>query len=172
MANVKIIFWVLVVVLMATVVKYLCNNLSDKGAPDSGASYSMMESQRRGVFLYPIKIIPNRFYWEGREIRVKEAWVERRCKIKYLLVWISKKEFVDGYKICFTLEDNEDLLGGIRALLRVDKNSFSRQVCSSQTVFYLDSFEKFSLENFKPFGMALAKHWNEEVEYNILITIR
>jgi len=39
--------------------------------------YSVRESKMRGCYLYAIAFEPNPITWKGKEIRIKEAWLEQ-----------------------------------------------------------------------------------------------
>jgi hypothetical protein len=66
--------------------------------------YSVRESKRRGCFVCPVSFTPNTINWQGKQIELGEAWLERRTE-RYgpFALFLPLYKTVPGYNLCFTL---------------------------------------------------------------------
>jgi hypothetical protein len=137
------VFSVAVVLLLAgTGVKW-CYNQAAGGGPISPPCTSSRRSRLARVFAYPAAFHPSIIEFHGHEITVREAWVERRSKIRHLLVWIPYREQLDGYALCFSLSGGKEVFekvsGSDTPLWVMDdmNQGFTRTNSpSGRTVFY------------------------------------
>src|SRR5262245_31031664 len=69
-------------------------------------SGTMQESTSRGAFIESLDITPKRIPWNGKEVVVKEAWLERSTELVYVYVIIPfvleypHYRKVNGYHLC------------------------------------------------------------------------
>jgi hypothetical protein len=81
-------------------------------------SYSIRESKERGVYVCPVSVEPCVINWEGHEIVIKEAWLEKASVRPF---WQTPTFYVNritsGYFLCFNLS-NLHSAQGVRGLYK------------------------------------------------------
>ena len=83
------------------------------GAAFSGVLYPPFltagEAQRSLTYVCPALIEPKEIDYKGQRIEFGEAWVEKRSKPSWFLVWIPYRKIVKGYELCFTIKTGNEL---------------------------------------------------------------
>jgi hypothetical protein len=101
----------LLLLIVATPVKWAHNVLCDKTSFDA-ASRSSLEARLRRSFVCRARFVSPVFEYQGKKIAVDEAWVERRSKLRWTLVWFPYFENKGSYQLCFTLKEGTELFDG------------------------------------------------------------
>ena len=96
----------MVLLLVATVIKECYNRIMDEDRHDhvllpEGRVWPECFSTRQH-FTSIIR-------YDGRDIIVRESWVESRSKIHHFLVLLSNRTQLDGYVLCFSLSSGKEL---------------------------------------------------------------
>jgi hypothetical protein len=75
--------------------------------------YSIQEAKTRGCYVAAVSFSPSSFTWKGKEIVIKEAWLEKQTERNYSLnPFAPKYRIVPGYNLCFTLSKGWDVVWG------------------------------------------------------------
>ncbi len=159
--------------LLLTIFKFFGNGLGDKGIPSSPCGTSG-EAKRSFTYVCPALIEPKVIDYKGQRIEFGEAWVEKRSKPSWFLVWIPYRKIVNGYELCFTLKSGDQLFGKTRPWFVIGDRARGLGVLSfknTQTLFteslgenHADEIIPTSLE------MSLIDNWKDPRPKNIKIT--
>lgn len=111
----------------------------DKGGPVW--SSSIANAKRRGVFVTSLTADPGLFKVSGQEVKVKEAWIEKRFNVVFDKV--GKRTVEDGYNIVFLVG------GGIEVLedydvwfsLNGEDGTFTRGLLPNGLKLHVDRLE-------------------------------
>jgi len=125
--NMRAMFVVLVILAaaIATVYKGFTNGLSDKLNYSSPSLHSST-ARLTGVFVAPVIANPKDINVEGRSIRIDDAWIEKRYKKGFFLIWFPHIQVKDGYNLCFTVAgDTQVFKDQTNWYLRGSGNSFA-----------------------------------------------
>ena len=98
----------IVALVVATPVKWVSNVFGDKTYYDSPC-FSSLEARLWRIYVCRARIAPSKLNYRDQEIEIKEAWIERRSKTCYLLIWFPYKKDMGGYQLCFTLEKGGEI---------------------------------------------------------------
>jgi hypothetical protein len=116
---------VIVAAAIATAYKGFTNALSDK-LNYSSPSFHSSTARLMGVFVAPVVANPKEISVEGRPIRIGDAWIEKRYKRAFFLIWFPYNQIKDGYNLCFTITgDTRVFQNQIHWYRRGSGNSFT-----------------------------------------------
>ncbi len=79
----------------------------DKGGPVWSANIA--EAKRRGVLITPLTAEPGMLKVSGREIKVREAWIEKRFNVVFEK-GKGRKKVEDGYSLVFIVSGERNVL--------------------------------------------------------------
>jgi hypothetical protein len=82
--------------------------LVDKGGPVWSASTA--EAKRRGVLIAPLTAEPGALKVAGQELKVREAWIEKRFQVVYKKGGGGRKKVEDGYNLVFIVAGKTEVL--------------------------------------------------------------
>lgn len=91
----------------------LCEiSLLNAGDPNQNPPcYSIREAKFRGSYVCSVSFSPSLINWKGKEIAIKEAWIERRLERNSSLnPFAPRYKTVKGYHMCFNLSVGWDVL--------------------------------------------------------------
>lgn len=111
---------ILAVIIIATIIKYWVNILSDNGLQWNSPSQSIVESKNGGSFVSVVKATPNKFEWRGSPVAFKEVWMEKEAKIRYSYIWFSRQEGSGNYILCLNLAQGREIINTSGAFFVVD----------------------------------------------------
>lgn len=125
--------------------------------PQSPPSYSIQESKAQGYFVCSLSCAPGHLQWEGKEVAIKEAWLERRRQRNHSWNPFAPRYIpVSGYNLCLTLSQGWEVLwtGPMFVLGGMEKKSAFAQIgdvvlyarveavpASEYAVFFTDNFK-------------------------------
>ena len=146
------------------------NGLGDKGFPSSPC-LSVGEAKISFTYVCPAFIEPKVIDYKGQKIEFGEAWVEKRSKPEWFLVWIPYRKIVRGYELCFTLKTGDQALDGWfvigdrgRSLGTISSKNTTKLFSESLGLKDADEIIPDSLE------MSLIDNWKEPRPKNLTIT--
>lgn len=71
-------------------------------------SYSAAEAKDRGVLVRALSVESPLLHWKGREVRVREAWIEEASRVRYRFYVSRQLEKLGRYRLAFTLAAASD----------------------------------------------------------------
>jgi hypothetical protein len=158
-------------VLVATGIKWCFNRAGEQGlySPPCTSSGRARLAQ---VYVHSASFSPSIIEFHGKEIQIREAWVERRSKRQHFLVWFPYRKQLDGFALCFSLGDGKEVFQNVSAApfwVMGDMNeSFTRMNSpSGRPVFYqyLDVLPS-------DITVSLMTSWKEQRRKGIRVEIR
>ena len=79
--------------------------------PQSPPCYSIQESKAQGYFVCSLSCAPSLLQWEGKEVAIKEAWLERRRQRNHSWNPFAPRYVpLSGYNLCLKLSKGWDVL--------------------------------------------------------------
>jgi hypothetical protein len=124
--------------------------------------YSVRESKQRGCYLCAVSFEPNVIRWKGKEIKIKEAWLEQAHE--RLLIG-SKK--ASHYNMCVNLSAGWDVLGTAESPFFVfegKRGGFGMM----GTVVLWETFDKIESEEF---NVLLTDNWRFDGAIKIRVKV-
>ncbi|MSQ95535.1 MAG: hypothetical protein EXR98_13380 [Gemmataceae bacterium] len=100
----------IIVTLGLAVVALIAFSLVDasEGRRD-GPCYTLRESKLRGCFVCSVTFAPSLINWNGKQIAIKEAWIEERFDRG---PFGFKRKTLSGYHLCLNLSQGSDVEHG------------------------------------------------------------
>jgi hypothetical protein len=147
---------------------YFLTSLANKPSANL-PSCSMAESKARSAFVDSVTFEPSSFKWNGKQIVVREAWLEQQTELVHIHVIVPfiwqhyQYRQVGGYNLCFNLEETSYPLGD---LIFVEEGKGSGFGMSGSVVLWkrLDDLDKF------PTKILATSNW--KFENSQLLTIK
>lgn len=97
---------------------YFLTGLASKPTANRPA-YTVAASKARGAFIESVTFEPSSFQWDGKQVVIKEAWLEHQTELVRIhvivpFVW-DHYEYrqVGGYNLCFNLDEASYPLGDL-----------------------------------------------------------
>jgi hypothetical protein len=123
------------------------------------------------VYVYSASFRPSIINFHGQDITIREAWVEKRSKIRHLLVWFPYREQLDGYVFCFSLNDGKEVFENAESspfwvMDDLNQSFIQTKSPSGRPVFY-QYLEVLSSD----FTMSLMASWKDQRPKNIEVEI-
>lgn len=103
-----VILLLILVAFIATTFKGFNNVISDK-LNYSNPTPSALAARLTGVFEASISTNPQKVNFDGQQIEICDAWIEKRYKRKYFLIWFPYNHIKDGFNLCFTIKGNTQI---------------------------------------------------------------
>src|SRR5262245_2226765 len=108
---------------------YFFTGLANKPTANRPA-YTVAGSKARGAFIESVTFEPSSFKWDGKQIVIKEAWLEHQTELVHIHVIVPfawehyEYRQVGGYNLCFNLEESSYPLGDLFFVLQGKGSSF------------------------------------------------
>jgi hypothetical protein len=169
-----VVFFILVIGLSAlfvaaTGVKFVLN--SSPFAESDMSSWTSAEAHDKGTWICDVDLAPSRFFWKGKPIAVKEAWIEAVAVLDHVGVWIPIYRRVVGYYLCFTLSEGEAVFRTYPSpmfVLGKKHEGIGSSTSAREIVFYQQVDEYEDLANQR---ISITESF-KELEGTIAITLR
>ncbi|HEX4085513.1 MAG TPA: hypothetical protein VHY22_11415 [Chthoniobacteraceae bacterium] len=104
----RILLGAAVLLIVATGLKCVWNGVTENSLP----CVSSRRARLWGIFVCKAEFHPAIIQWGGREIEIREAWVERASRVRHWLVWFPRREQLEGYRLCFSLHTGKEVFEG------------------------------------------------------------
>lgn len=170
--SLSFLYWLLLVAILITGIKTICNALEDNGIAYDNATRSISASQMKGVFVCPVRPSPDSLNWKGTRIAFKEAWLEREVKTVHSYIWFGYLKPSGRYMLCFTLKEGNEAFNPLKStsspffVIKDHGESFG-------TYNFNELFEdEINSEIFLQHGvqMSLISSWNEPRDDTLQLT--
>ena len=93
----------LIVVVALTLSKFCWNTMLGNPLNYDSPTGSIIESQRKGVFICSVRIDADVFLWKSERATVNEMWIEHKAKENYPFIWFPTLKLLPGYYLCFNV---------------------------------------------------------------------
>jgi len=156
--------------LLLTFFKLIGNGLWNKGFPSSPCR-TPGEAKRSFTYVCPAFIEPKVIEYKGHRIEFGEAWVEKRSKPSWFLVWIPYRQIKKGYKLCLTLKSGDQESGGW-FVIGDRGRSFGGSFSKGRPVLYTETLGQKDEDDIIPTSlqMSLIDNWKDPRPKNLTIT--
>jgi hypothetical protein len=157
--------------LLLTLFKWIGNGLGDKGFPNSPCR-TPGEAKRSFAYVCPAFIEPKVIDYKGHSIEFGEAWVEKRTKPSWFLVWIPYRKIMKGYELCFTLKSGDQELVGWFVIGDRGRGVGLHGFSKGNPVLFAESLGEKDEEEVLPASsqMSLIDNWKDPRPKNLTIT--